>query len=119
MQFGGMTNNFNFQKLEVYARSKKLSVELIQIATNFPYKYKRITDQLIGASISISLNLAEGSGRFNEKEKKQFYRIAKASAFETVAILEVCYELRIIRELESLEKELKEISCMISGLIKR
>ena len=46
----------------------------------------------------MGLNIAEGSGEFSTNEKSRFYRMAKRSATETAAILEVSKHLNIIQE---------------------
>src|SRR4029450_12380014 len=46
-------------------------------------------DQLDRASASIVLNLAEGAGRFGKADKARFYLIARGSAAECVAALDV------------------------------
>lgn len=108
---------FSFEKLTVYQKSLALSVGLSKAAGGFPFKYKRLQDQLIGAAISITLNIAEGSGRYNKKEKIQFYRIAQASAFETILILEICDNLKILNRSDWDEK-VEEVCKMLSSLIK-
>jgi len=46
-----------------------------------------LRDQLDRASISIVLNIAEGSGRFAPADKAHFYLIARGSAMECLAAL--------------------------------
>ena len=46
-----------------------------------------LRDQLDRASVSIVLNIAEGSGRFTPAEKAHFYLIARGSAMECLAAL--------------------------------
>lgn len=46
-----------------------------------------LRDQLLRASSSIALNLAEGNAKRTEKEKKRFYQIAYASSQECKSIL--------------------------------
>ena len=46
-------------------------------------------DQLDRAATSIVLNIAEGAGEFSKDEKQRFYRMARRSATETAAILDV------------------------------
>lgn len=108
---------FKFQDLSVYNKSVEISVALSKEAYDFPYQYSRLRDQLIGAVISIALNIAEGSGRYNSKEKIQFYRIAQSSAFELIAIMDIADGLGLLPKSEWCGK-IEEISKMISGLIK-
>ncbi len=100
-----MSKNFSFENLEIYKRSLKLSVQVCKLASNFDFKYSRIRDQFIGAIISIPLNIAEGSGKNYEKEKIQFYKIARALLFEYLPILEISYNLNLI------SKNQKEYIC--------
>ncbi len=113
-------NRFNFENLNVYKRSLKFCIQLCKIAINFAPKYRRLSDQLIGASSSIPLNIAEGSGSFSQKERINFYKIARSSIFECVAILQISSELDLISKQmsEDFIKEAADLSKMLSGLIK-
>lgn len=121
---GGETRNENdgflFENLRVYKRALELSINLTKVSIKLPYIYSRIRDQIIGAAISIPLNLAEGSGRISDKDKKNFYRMARASAFELVPLLDIIYELGLIsREGRAVSrKEISEISRIIAALMK-
>jgi len=53
-------------------------------------------DQLRRASFSIMLNVAEGTSRFSNKDRKNFFVIARGSAFECPAILEHLLETKEI-----------------------
>ncbi len=48
-------------------------------------------DQLERAALSILLNVAEGAGRRARKDKARFFAIARGSAFECSAVLDVLY----------------------------
>jgi four helix bundle protein len=48
-----------------------------------------LRDQLERASSSIVLNIAEGCGRYARPEKAHFYLIARGSAMECAAVLDV------------------------------
>ena len=74
-----MLKNFRTYQLAVgfYKECKKLSL---------PYYLK---DQLLRASSSVVLNLAEGSAKYSHKDKLRFYGIAMASHREVQAILEI------------------------------
>jgi four helix bundle protein len=115
-----MGEQFFFENLNIYKRSLKLAIKLSKIASNFSIKFSRIRDQLIGAAISIPLNIAEGSGRKSLKEKINFYKISRSSLFECIPILEICLELSLLKDKDfiNFKNEATELSKMINGLIK-
>jgi four helix bundle protein len=109
----------DFQKLEVYQKSKNFCKEITPILGE--RNFDKITnDQLRRASFSIMLNIAEGTSRFSIKDIKNFFVIARGSAFECEAILEFLIETNEITQEVFLEndKKLEEISKMLFGLIK-
>jgi len=114
-----MPDNFLFQNLIVYQRSLAFSIKVCKLASDFPIKYSRIRDQLIGASTSIPLNIAEGSGRKSVKERTNFYNISRSSIFECVPLFEICKNLGLISSDDStvLNQEAVELSKMISKFI--
>ena len=50
---------------------------------------RALRDQLERASASIVLNIAEGAGRHSSPDKRRFYEIAKGSATECAAVLDL------------------------------
>jgi len=115
-----MSDDFSFEKLIIYKRSLQFSIELCRKASNFPFKFSRLRDQLIGAAISVPLNITEGSGRTTYKDRIRFYKIAQASAYECIPILDICFQLSLISDSfhKTFKQELTEISKMISAFIK-
>lgn len=63
-----------------------------------------LRDQLLRASSSIALNLAEGSGRAHKRDKQKFFNIAFGSVRECRAILDL--QTGIPAELAELEDKL-------------
>lgn len=116
---GGDMEEFIFEKLNVYQKSLQLSIEICRLCSDFSIKHSRIRDQLIGAIISIPLNIAEGNGRKTKKDKINFYKIARSSCFECVPLSEICYSLKLIDSdlRHEIRARLSEISKMLSGLI--
>jgi four helix bundle protein len=55
-----------------------------------------LRDQLDRASVSIVLNIAEGSGRFSPAEKAHFYLIARGSAMECLAALSLLHARSLV-----------------------
>lgn len=111
---------FDFEKFPVYKLALNLtkSVDSLLQKLNLP-KNSRLSDQLMRASLSIPLNIAEGAGRFHKADKRNFYVIARGSVFECVAIFDVLNNENHIDE--NIYQEhysiLEELSKMLSGLI--
>ncbi len=79
---------FRFQDLEIWQDSIEIGNFLFDIADNLEEKrLYRFAEQLRGAGMSISNNIAEGSGSVSKKEFYQFLNIARRSTFENANIL--------------------------------
>ena len=78
-------------------------------------KDPKIADQLSRASSSISLNIAEGSGKHTEKDKRKFYAIARGSAMECSAIFDVLQARRLITKEDRLKA--RELLSPIIGVL--
>jgi four helix bundle protein len=76
-------------KLDVYARALDLLDLIDQIYALIPPGRAHLKDQLDRAATSIVLNVAEGAGEFSRDDKRRFYRMARRSAIETAAILDI------------------------------
>lgn len=91
-------NYFDHEKFIVYQRAIEF-VELTDFAaTRLPDGRAYIGDQLKRASSSIVLNIAEGAGEFSSNDKKRFYRMARRSATECAAIIDICARLNLIKQ---------------------
>jgi len=76
-------------KLDVYQRALDLLEHVDQIYDSMPPGRAHLKDQLDRAATSSVLNIAEGAGEFSKDEKQRFYRMARRSATETAAILDI------------------------------
>ena len=89
---------FDFQKLIVYQRSiefyTKISKEIFK--KNLIDKIPK--DQLKRASMSITLNIAEGTSRFSKADRRHFYTIARGCLYECIAVLDLLKEDALIDE---------------------
>ena len=111
---------FDFQKLLVYQKAKEFSKQVSALLQS--KNFDRVTnDQLRRASFSIMLNIAEGSSRFSNRDRKNFLVIARGSAFECLAILEYLLEMKMIsgEDYAHFLKLLDEISRILFALIKK
>ena len=71
-----------------------------------------LKDQLLRASSSVALNLAEGSAKFSLKDQSRFYQIAYGSMKESIAILHL-----INYQNKDVERLSFHLSCSIRKLI--
>ena len=110
---------FDFEKFDVYIKAKQFTKEITELIASLKGANPRLIDQLQRASISITLNIAEGAGRYSKADKKHFYTIARGSVFECVAILDILRDIGLISSSHKSELyiKLEELSKMISGLI--
>lgn len=89
---------FDHEKLDVYGAALDFVVIANDVVEQLPRGRAYLADQLQRAATSIPLNIAEGAGEFSPAEKARFYRIARRSATESAAILDVCRRLAVIDE---------------------
>jgi four helix bundle protein len=111
---------FDFEKLEVYKKAKKLNHEVLKFLRENKLLDNYLRDQLKRASISIIINIAEGSGKFSKADKRNFYTISRGSVYECVSLLEIILDESQIEkaQFEYFKKQYEEISKMLLGLIR-
>ena len=95
----------NFRKLEVYQAAVRFLPLAVTIADCLPPRYAALADQLRRASLSISLNIAEGSGKSTGPDQRRFYAMARGSAMECAAILDACIALALIDQTRAEEAD--------------
>ena len=109
----------DFEKLEVWKRSSRLSVNIYKAFANCgDYGFK---DQITRSSLSIPSNIAEGMERGYEKEKSRFLWIAKGSCAELRTQLYIANEIGYLNSEVAKEwaTETQSISRMLMGLINK
>jgi len=77
-----------------------------------------LTNQLRRASVSISSNIAEGSGRASRKDFARFIEIAYGSLLETVSQLTIAKRQNVLDQgnFDRLYSTAERLSRMLSGL---
>jgi len=110
---------FDFENLDVYKLALSFAKEVAKSTDNAPRGHWSLVDQFRRASTSIALNIAEGAGRYAKGEKKQFYSIAKGSAYECVPLISLFYGLTIIdaSKASDWKEDLQRICQMLTKLI--
>jgi four helix bundle protein len=83
----------SFQRLDVYRCAIDFVTTALQIAANLPRGQSGLKEQLRRAALSIPLNVAEGAGRTSAPDASRHYAIARGSAMECAAILDIARAL--------------------------
>lgn len=103
---------FRFQDLQIWQSAIKIAGELFDIADELEKKHLyRFAEQLRGAGMSMSNNIAEGSGSLSKKEFIQFLNIARRSTFENANIL-ILLENKKLLPKNVLDKFLDELDIL-------
>ena len=101
--------NFRFQNLKIWQLAIEIANELFDLADELEKKkLYRFAEQLRGAGMSMSNNIAEGSGTTSKKEFKQFLNVARRSTFENANIL-ILFRKRELITQESLNRFLDQL----------
>ncbi|MBR4522390.1 MAG: four helix bundle protein [Prevotella sp.] len=114
-------DNLYFRKLNVYVNSKELTKYVYTLIKQFPQEEKfALCSQIRRAVTSIPINIAEGFGRFSQKEKARFVEIAFGSLTELFCEMEISYELGYLtkEQYEETEHQMTIISKQLSNLHK-
>ena len=82
-------------------------------------KHFRLIDQLESAASSVAVNIAEGKGRYSQKEFVQFLYVARGSLYESITLLEIFLRQNWISKdkFMELKEKGKEIAKMLNALI--
>lgn len=113
---------FKFERLEVWHKSIALYDEIAPISQSIHQRDQfSLGEQIRRASLSVSTNIAEGTGRESQKESRYLYNVAKGSVYEVVSLLHVCKKQRYVKDdqFQRLYFQCDEIARMITGLMKR
>ncbi|MEK7181349.1 MAG: four helix bundle protein [Patescibacteria group bacterium] len=103
---------YGFEKLEVYQHAEDLVVKIYNLAKKFPKEELfGLTSQIRRASVSVALNLAEGSVERTKKEFIKFTNTAIGSLVETKSALRIGVKLGIMEQ-----KDFEEVLPLIDKI---
>ena len=110
---------FRFEKLEVWQRSVDFASSIYEMTAQFPSDERfGLTSQMRRAAVSISSNIAEGSGRGSDAYFARFTQIAYGSLMEVVSQIRIALRQEFVnREThDKLVQQAEQLARMLSGL---
>ena len=114
-----MKHKFSFERLDVWKQAKNLAVDIYKLTEDFPEKEKYgLQSQIRRAAVSVSSNIAEGSSRFSNRSKGNFYQIAYSSLMEVYSQLHIAQDLEYINMEDELVSRIMAVSNFLNSLHK-
>lgn len=110
---------FRFEKLDVWQRAVELAMRVYELTRNFPDGERfGLTSQMRRSAVSISSNIAEGSGRTSDIDFARFLEIAYGSLMEIVSQAKIAEMQGFLNETDyrELYTDSEQIARMLSGL---
>jgi four helix bundle protein len=84
-----------YKELDVYKCSIQFTALAWRLTKDLPRGQGDMSDQLKRAALSVPLNIGEGSGRRQPADRSRHYAIARGSAMECSAVLDVMQVLEL------------------------
>lgn len=110
----------NHQKIEVYSATWLFVLECYKLSKQLPSDEKfSMVSQIRRAALSVHLNIAEGSSRKSETERKRYFEISRGSIIEIDAALDIAKDIGYLDSLKTETLGFAMVKCfkLITGLI--
>jgi len=88
--------SFRFLEFKVYKDAKALHKDIVFLTRKFPRDFYYLKDQIRRSSLSIVLNVAEGSAKTSDKDFRRYLENAMGSANETASALDVAFSEELV-----------------------
>ena len=111
---------FDHERLDVYRESIAFCGWVGELLGQTSAK-AAAKDQLDRTSTSLPLNIAEGNGKFSTVDRARFLEIARGSALECAACLDVLVTRKLVgpEQIIPAKEQLVRIVNMLMGMLKR
>ncbi len=86
----------SYERLDVYQCAIKFLSLATEVSNGLPKGQANLADQIRRASMSIPLNIGEGAGKRTKPDCRKYFDIARGSAMECAAAVDVCRTLELI-----------------------
>jgi four helix bundle protein len=110
-----------YRDLIAWRKTCDLALEIYRATQAFPHaEVYGLTSQMRRAAVSIASNIAEGKGRYSQKEFGQFLFRARGSLLEIETRLHIAHELRYLetKAFQRIQSATVELGRILNGLIR-
>ena len=110
-----------YRDLEVWQAAMRLVLDVYRETASFPKQEMfGLTSQLRRAAVSVASNIAEGKGRFSDRELSQFLSVSRGPVFEIETQVAISEELGFLAKPQSKEllNRCAELGRLLNGLMK-
>ena len=110
---------FGFEKLEVWQKAIEFANRVYELTREFPADERfGLTSQLRRCAVSVSSNLAEGSGRGSNTDFSRFVRISYGSLMESISQSNIALRQKLLTQddFTELYSRAEQLAKMLSGL---
>ncbi len=112
----------SYRDLIAWQKAKSVALDVYRCTRRFPRdEVYGLSSQMRRAAVSVPSNIAEGKGRYSQKEFVQFLYHARGSLLELQTQLSIARDLDYIdlAAFKSLESQTEELGRILNGLINR
>ncbi|MBI2627299.1 MAG: four helix bundle protein [Parcubacteria group bacterium] len=111
---------FRFTKFKVYISAKQFTKSIFKVTANIK-GYGDLANQINRASLSVVLNIAEGTGKKSDRDFNRYIQNALGSVHEIYAALDLAKDLNLVDEIKfnELVNSLTDIRKQLGGLSKK
>jgi len=113
---------FKFEKLEIWQDARKFVNKIYSLTKRFPSEERfGLTDQLRRAAVSVALNIAEGTNRRTNKDRRHFFQMSITSVDEVVTGLFIALDQTYLSQaqFDELYEDAAKQTARTAALIKR
>ncbi len=113
-----MSRHFRFEDLKIWQKAVSITNKLFAISLDLDKKgFHRYAEQVRASGLSMTNNIAEGSGSIKSRNFSRYLDYSRSSVFESANVVVILYlqNLISIDTKEDLYLDLEELSKMITG----
>lgn len=85
---------FPYEQLEVYKKAFLFNQKIYRLIKAHESMLFYVKSQMGKAALSIMLNIAEGSAKLSNKDRKNYFVTARGSVFESNSLVNFLYEIQ-------------------------